>query len=176
MSDSQFTQMLARFLLRRVKPYVKPKAKGVRYLLLVLLSFPVPTVAQTPASRAEAMMVAARSDEFNSAEQARWWFLALAEWQAEGARAILTSDRDRLERAVRQEGVAMIFAHRAFERACPEGDVLVPHPVSYMSYALGHWDGQRSGQPRNSSQLANTLLSISEDRRRDAHRIRLCNR
>ena len=103
-------------------------------------------------------------------ERARLWFLSLAEWYEEGARAVLTLDHARLHHAVRQEGGALILAHRSAVEHCSLGVVTVPYPISYLTYVAGQWDGRGGlhGTLPNQAELANTLLKIAEDRRHDA--------
>ena len=146
--------------------------------LVVLLGLGSPLGAQSPTPRDRAEEFARRAGEAaTDGERARLWFLALAEWYEEGARAVLTLDHDRLLHAVRQEGGPLLLAHHWAARYCPTSTaVWVPSPVSYLAYAAGQWDGQggKGGGLANQAELANALLEAAEDRRSNARE--LCNR
>lgn len=149
-------------------------AARLALVALFALGLPVTAQGQTPRERAEGFARQAGL-AVTDGERARLWFLSLAEWYEEGARAILTLDHDRLHHAVREEGRALLLAHRRSARHCPPNAVVwVPRPVSHLAYAAGQWDGGagRHGTPPHQADLANSLLEIAEARRRDA--LNLC--
>ena len=150
---------------------------AVGLLLTVLALTPGIASAQiaTPGEKADSLMERAESADLPYDERSRLAFEALVEWYEEGARAVLTGDRQRLIRAVEREGDALIFGHRwALRSDCPGryAFVFVPRPVSYLAYALGRWEGQ--GATLNSGELANLLLEAAEYRRRNIEYLRRC--
>lgn len=151
--------------------------RGSFLVLVALATTPVILPAQlaTPGEKADSLMALAESAALPYRERSRLAFEALVEWYEEGARAVLTGDRQRLIRAVEREGNALILGHRwAIESDCQGrySFILVPSPVSYLAYALGRWDGQRA--PLNSGELANILLEAAEYRRRNIEYLDRC--
>lgn len=126
---------------------------------LAVLGDPLGAQYPTPRERAESLILAA-PEAATEAERARLYFQALAEWYEEGARAVLTADRPRLQHAVEQEGFALVFGYRHAHQAYPSALVPISQPVSYLVYVAGQWDGQ-GGRLANASELANDLLEAA---------------
>lgn len=86
------------------------KAAGMLKIVLVLLAVPASVSAQraTPGEKADSLMALAEAVGLPSASRARLLFEAQAEWYEEGARAVLTGQRDRLARAMKREGYALV--------------------------------------------------------------------
>ena len=144
----------------------------VRLALVALFAWGIPVAAQspTPRERAESFTQQAR-ESVTDRDRARLLYLALAEWYEEGARAVLTMDYDRLAHAVREESASLFAAYQEHGNNCPEKTVVfLPHPVSYLAYVIGLWDGQGGSSTRlaNQAELATALLDAAEYRRRNA--------
>ena len=107
-------------------------------LLLAIASTPL-SAQRSPRERADSLtqIVIALETPDSDPDRLRLWFMILAEWNEEGARAVLAGDRDRLDYAADQEGVVLPLVYFWFGRVCPDRSVpLVGSTASYLAYAL----------------------------------------